>query len=51
MAPTTIRRRLLKPGGQKVLGIVEWRYLSRRDERSVVMGSDGEEMVKVFGVS
>jgi hypothetical protein len=46
-----MRLRALKPEGQKVLGIVEWRCLSRRDERTVVMGSDGDEIVKVLGVS
>lgn len=51
MAPTTMRLRALKPEGQKVLGIVEWRCLSRRDERTVEMGSDGDEIVKVLGVS
>jgi len=49
-APTTIRLRALKPEGQKVLGIAEWRCLSRRDERTVEMGSDGDEIVKVLGV-
>jgi hypothetical protein len=50
-APSTMRRRESRPGGQRMLDVVEWRCLSRRDLRTVAGGSDEDEMVKVFEVS
>jgi hypothetical protein len=44
-APTTMRRRESKPEGQKVLCLLEWRCLSRRDERTVATLSDEQEML------